>query len=189
MQKKHAQFMHALQRLQSRIRCGLIGKGDDVGAGTGGRFLFKWGRAGDDRVAVGAVELAVAPFKADEPSLVVVAARAEGPKVNFLRLEPVQTAAPEQVGRKPHGFFHGFKAGLQEMKLVVQGYAARLQFHEQPASLFVPARGEEIVDFFKKAIVQHGLLPYCCSISEPGSISLGGWNPPLARGENFYPYF
>ena len=105
--------------------------------------------ARDNRMAVGAVQRTLAALKADKPALVVVAVRAKRPQVYVLRLEPVQAVAPKQVARKPHGFFKRFEPGLQQIYFVVQGYAARLHFHEQATGLFVSARGEKVVDFFE----------------------------------------
>ena len=132
----------------------LFGKGDDAGAWgslAGGLIIriFKVRRARDNRVAVGTVECALAALKADQAAFVVVAVWAKRPQIYVLRLEPVQAVAPKQVARKPHGFFKRLKPGLQQVYFVVQGYAARLYFHEQTARLFVSARGEKIVDFFE----------------------------------------
>lgn len=100
-------------------------------------------------MTVGAVQRAICPFKADKPTLVFIAARAERPKVDILGLEPVETVAAEQVAGKLNGFFKGLQAGLQQVKLIVQGYAARLHFHEQAAGLFDMPGGKKVVDFFE----------------------------------------
>mgnify|MGYP006896410089 FL=1 len=81
-------------------------------------------------MAVWAVQRAICPFKADKPSLVFIAARAERPKIYVLGLEPVEAVAAEQVAGKLNDFFKGLQAGLQQVELVVQGYAARLHFHK-----------------------------------------------------------
>jgi hypothetical protein len=132
----------------------LVGKGDDACAGSSLAsgfiaHIIMVGRVGDDRVAVGAVERALAALKADKPALVIVAVRAKRPQVYVLRLEPVQAVTSKQVARKPHGFFKRLESGLQQVYFIVQGYAARLHFHEQTTGLIAPARGEKIVDFFE----------------------------------------
>lgn len=100
-------------------------------------------------MAVGAVQRAICPFKADKPALVFVAARAEGPKIYILGLEPVEAVAAEQVAGKLNNFFKGLQAGLQQVEFIVQGYAARLHFHEQAAGLFDMPGGKKVVDFFE----------------------------------------
>ena len=100
-------------------------------------------------MAVGAVQRAICPFKADKPALVFVAARAEGPKIYILGLEPVESVAAEQVAGKLNNFFKGLQAGLQQVEFIVQGYAARLHFHEQAAGLFDMSGGKKVVNFFE----------------------------------------
>ena len=100
-------------------------------------------------MAVWTVQRAICPFKADEASLVFVAARAERPKIYILGLEPVEAVAAEQVASKLNDFFKGLQAGLQQVELIVQGYAARLHFHKQAAGLFDMPGGKKVVDFFE----------------------------------------